>query len=178
MTTYLALLRGINVGGRTRVAMADLRRLFTALGHTEVTSYLQSGNVLFESAVEAARLAGDIEQRIAQDLGLSVTVLVRTGADLERIVANNPFLGRNVDPTKLHLTFLAEAPESARVARLEAPGGEPDEFFLAGREIYLHCPNGYGRTKLNNAYFERRLALVATTRNWKTVTTLSNLANG
>jgi uncharacterized protein (DUF1697 family) len=178
MTTYLALLRGVNVGGRTRVGMVDLRRLFEALGYVGVGSYLQSGNLLFEATGQAAQLAAEIERRIGRDLGLSVTVLVRTGPELAKVVANNPFLGRTDDPTRLHLTFLAKAPDPARLARLEKSGDDPDEFALAGREVYLYCPNGYGRTRLNNAYFERRLGLPATTRSWKTVTALRDLAGG
>ena len=179
MTTYVALLRGINVGGRTRVGMDDLRRLFVALGHADVKSYVQSGNVLFSSPVEeSSRLIGDIERRIARDLGVTVTVLLRTKDDLARVVANNPFVSRETDPAKLHVTFLADAPDHERVARLDTPSGGPDEFSLAGREVYLHCPHGYGRTKLNNAYLERRLGVAATTRNWNTVTKLCDLASG
>jgi uncharacterized protein (DUF1697 family) len=178
VTTYLALLRGVNVGGRGSVRMADLRRLFVALGHADVQSYLQSGNLVFRSPLEALRLGGEIERCITQELGLKVTVLLRTADDLARIVADNPLLDRTADPTRLHLTFLAAAPEPARVARLEKPGDDPDEFALAGRELYLYCPNGYGRTRLNNAYFERRLGVPATTRSWKTVVALRDLSSG
>jgi uncharacterized protein (DUF1697 family) len=179
MTTYVALLRGINVGGRTKVGMDDLRRLFVALGHADVKSYVQSGNVLFSGPVEeSSRLADDIQRRIARDLGVTVTVLLRTRDDLAYVVANNPFLSRETDLAKLHVTFLADAPDHERVARLDTPSGGPDEFSLAGREVYLHCPRGYGRTKLNNAYLERRLGVAATTRNWNTVTKLCDLASG
>jgi uncharacterized protein (DUF1697 family) len=178
MATYVALLRGINVGGRTKVGMADLRQVFVGLGHAEVSTYLQSGNVLFKSRDRSpSRLAEAIERRIAQDLGMTVTVLLRTGDDLAQVVANNPFLGRETDFAKLHVTFLADAPERDRAARLETPGDGPDEFALVGREIYLLCPNGYGKTKLNNTYLERRLGVAATTRNWNTVTKLCELAN-
>ena len=179
MTTYVALLRGINVGGHTKVGMDDLRRLFVALGHADVKSYVQSGNVLFSSPVEeSSRLVGDIQRRIARDLGVTVTVLLRTRDDLAHVVANNPFLSRETDLAKLHVTFLADAPDHERVARLDTPSGGPDEFSLAGREVYLHCPHGYGRAKLNNAYLERRLGVAATTRNWNTVTKLCDLASG
>lgn len=179
MTTNVALLRGINLGGRNKVGMDSLRQLFLALGHVDVKSYLQSGNVIFRSPVkESSRLARDIEERLARDLGLTVTVLLRTGDDFEQIVANNPFLGRKIDPGKLHVTFLADKPDHERAPRLETPAGDSDEFSLAGREVYLHCPDGYGRTKLNNAYIERRLGVAATTRNWKTVTSLCDLASG
>ena len=135
--------------------------------------------MVFRSPVEGpARVAGEIERRIARDLGVTVTVLVRTADDLAQVVATNPFVRRETDPVTLHVTFLAEAPEPERVTRLETPSGEPDELALVGREVYLHCPNGYGRTKLNNAFIERRLGVAATTRNWRTVTTLCDLVSG
>ena len=176
-TTLVALLRGINVGGRTRVGMADLQRLFAGLGHTGVSTYLQSGNVIFTPAAGAvAQVAGGVEERITAELGVKVTVLLRSGEDLARVVAGNPFAGGAADPAKLHVTFLAGTPAPERIDRLEAPPGEADELSLSGLEVYLHCPNGYGRTKLNNSFFERRLGVPATTRNWKTVTTLAELA--
>jgi len=176
VTTYVALLRGINVGGHTGVAMADVRRVFAGLGHAAVQTYLQSGNVVFAApGTDSSRLAADVEARIARDLGQRVTVLVRASNELARIVAANPFLDRTADGTKLHVTFLADAPDRERAAGLAAPAGESDELALDGREVYLHCPNGYGRTRLNNAYFERRLGVAATTRNWKTVTKLREL---
>src|SRR5215207_8627128 len=111
MPTYVALLRAINIAGRTRVGMEDLRQLFVALGHADVKTYLQSGNVIFTCPGEApSRLAADIEKRIARDLGLTVTVLLRTRDDLNDVVANNPFQKRKIDPAKLHVTFLADKP--------------------------------------------------------------------
>jgi uncharacterized protein (DUF1697 family) len=176
VTAYVALLRGINVGGSTKVGMDALRRSFEALGYAGAKTYLQSGNVVFDAPAGAAsRLAGEIEGRLAQDFGRTIPVLVRTGQDLARLVDHNPFLSGESDLTKLHVTFLSEEPDPARAARLEAPAGAPDAFPLAGRELYLHCPNGYGRTKLNNAFVERRLGVPATTRNWKTVTALRDL---
>src|SRR5215212_2736426 len=131
MTTYVALLRGINVGGRTKILMADLRQLFLALGHADVQTYVQSGNVIFTSqARDPSRLARDIEKRLAEDLGVSSTVLLRTGTDLARIVANNPFLGPNTDPATLHVTFLAETPNPEQIARLDALPRGPDKLAL------------------------------------------------
>lgn len=178
MPTYVALLRGINVGGRTKVGMADLRRLFADVGHDDVQTYLQSGNVVFRSSHQAAQVAETIERRIAEDLGVTTTILLRTAANLAKVVTANPFLDQESDPTKLHVTFLAEAPDSERAAGLDPASGAPDALVLTGREVYLHCPNGYGRTKLNNAFLERRLGVAATTRNWKTVTALRDLAGG
>jgi uncharacterized protein (DUF1697 family) len=175
--TYVALLRGINLGARNKVPMADLRELFAGLECRDVSTYVQSGNVIFKSSVAAGKLSQTIEKRIRRDLGLSVTVLVRTKAQLVKVVAGNPFAADESDLTKLHVTFLADLPDRARVRELAAKQFEPDEFRVAGQEIYLHCPNGYGRSKLSNANFEKRLGVAATTRNWKTVTTLAELAS-
>jgi uncharacterized protein (DUF1697 family) len=179
MTTHVALLRGINVGGRRRVGMEELRALFVSLGHEDVTTYLQSGNVVFGSSSGGAReLAARIEARIAETLDLEVTVMLRTAGELARVVEGNPFLAGPADPASLHVTFLAREPDPIAVQRLEPARFAPDELVVAGREVYLNCPGGYGRTKLGNAFFERRLGVAATTRNWRTVTTLAGLARG
>jgi uncharacterized protein (DUF1697 family) len=177
VTTYVALLRGVNVGGRT-VRMEDLVRLFQSLGHADAKSYIQSGNVVFTSAVDnPSALVGDLQDAIARDLGLAVTVVLRTGDELARVVAANPFLAPVPDVAKLYVTFLAEEPEPGRVAGLAAAvEDEPEELSVGGREVYLHYPNGYGRSKVSNALIERRLGLAATTRNWRTATKLADLA--
>ena len=177
-TTYVALLRGINLGARNKVSMADLRDLFDALGAEDVRTYVQSGNVVFKSRVgNPAELIKVVERRIRSDLGLSVTVLLRTKAELAKVLGGNPFVESGRDPTKLHVTFLADRPDRARVRDLEEREFGPDEHRVVGREVYLYCPNGYGRTKLNNAYLEKQLGAAATTRNWKTVTNLVELAS-
>src|SRR5687767_13816123 len=115
MPTYVALLRGINLGARNKIAMADLRQLFAAFGHADVKTYVQSGNVIFKhDGKDSLRLAGDIEKRITRDLGLTVTVLLRTHDDLREVVANNPFLEQRADPTRLHVTFLTDTPPRGR----------------------------------------------------------------
>jgi uncharacterized protein (DUF1697 family) len=174
---YVALLRGINLGGRNKVSMPDLRALFAGLGAEDVATYVQSGNVIFTSADSSGNLSDAIEQRIRRDLGLTVTVLLRTQPQLAKVLARNPFAGSSRKPTTLHVTFLAEKPKRARVGELDSERAEPDEFRVVGQEIYLHCPNGYGRSKLTNAYFEKQLGVVATTRNWRTVTKLAELAS-
>jgi uncharacterized protein (DUF1697 family) len=178
MTTgYIALLRGINVAGHARIAMPRLRQVFESQGHEGVTTYLQSGNVMFSSSqTNATALAGELAERITADLGVTVRVLLRTPGELAAVVDNNVFLRRADDVTKLHVTFLAEAPSAQHAERLTRPEGESADFAVVGREVYLHCPDGYGRTKLNNAFLERRLGVAATTRNWKTVTKLHELA--
>jgi uncharacterized protein (DUF1697 family) len=175
--SYVALLRGINLGARNKVSMADLKELFAALKAEDVETYLRSGNVVFKSAAaDRAQLTDEIESRIRAELGLDVTVLLRTKTELGKVVAGNPFAGGETDVTKLHVTFLAEAPERALVRKLDPARAGRDEFRVVRQEIYLHCPDGYGRSKLSNAYFERQLGLAATTRNWNTVTQLGALA--
>jgi uncharacterized protein (DUF1697 family) len=173
--TYVALLRGINLGARNKVSMTDLRTLVEGLGGEDVSTYVQSGNVVFKSSEGAVDLTRGIEKHIKRDLGLDVTVLVRTKAQLKKMLADNPFVGGGTDPKKLHVTFLADAPDRDRVRKVEAKQFDPDEFQVAGLEIYLHCPAGYGRSKLSNAYFEKQLDVPATTRNWNTVTKLAEL---
>jgi uncharacterized protein (DUF1697 family) len=175
---YVALLRGVNVGGRAKVSMEALRGLFVDMGHTDVASYVQSGNIAFRTTrSDQASLRTSLETKISADLGVDVTVLIRSGRELATVLEKNPFSGRTDDPTKLHVTFLAERPAAALVADLPAGRGGADEFSVAGREIYLFCPGGYGETKLNNAFFEKRLATRATTRNWKTVAKLADMSS-
>jgi uncharacterized protein (DUF1697 family) len=156
--------------------MAELRRAFDDLGLTEVQTYIQSGNVVFRSPRGAAKVATEIESQLRRDFGAEIRVLVRTRDQLQDIVRRNPLVKGSRDESKLHVTFLAEAPASARGVSLDGASFVPDEFRLLGREVYLHCPNGYGKTKLNNAFFERALGVAATTRNWKTVTTLADMS--
>ena len=174
--TSVALLRGINLGSRNKVSMAELRELFAAVGAQEVTTYVQSGNVVFESRDRPSKLAEAVEKEISRRLGLDVTVLVRTSAELAKVFGGNPFLKAGNEPTALHVTFLAETPNRARVGKLDPERGGSDQFRVKGRDVYLYCPNGYGRSKLTNAYFEQALGVAATTRNWRTVTKLAELA--
>lgn len=178
MTTYAALLRGVNVG-KNKLAMADLRALLVGLDCQNVQTYLQSGNAVFaaKAATDRTTLAQAIEQGMAE-LGVSSRVLLRTADELAGVLAGNPFLERETNPTKLHVTFLADAPAADRIQQLQVPAGETATLHLYDKEVYLHCPNGYGRTKLTNSFIESRLAAVATTRNWRTVLALAELTSG
>ncbi|SCE77962.1 Uncharacterized conserved protein, DUF1697 family [Micromonospora coriariae] len=179
MTRYVALLRGVNVGS-TRLAMADLRRLVTDLGHDDVRTYLQSGNVVFGSGVrDAEKLAAGIERALADELGLSVSVLVRSARELAAVAGGNPYAEREDDPTRLLVAFLATAPKKSTVDALTVPGSENVAFTVTGREVFLHyVDGGYGRSKFTNAYLEKKLGVVATSRNWKSVRALAELAAG
>jgi uncharacterized protein (DUF1697 family) len=173
VATYVAMLRGINVGGHAKVGMADLRAAFAEMGFDDVQSYIQSGNVVFRTTTAAATLPTRIERKVEAAFGHGIRVVIRTHAQVVGVVGGNPLAGGGRDLSKLHVTFLASKPAPSRVGGLDGGAFLPDEFRVAGREVYLHCPGGYGRTKINNAYFERALGVVATTRTWNTVTTLS-----
>lgn len=177
MVAYIAMLRGINVSGKNTIKMADLQALFVGLGHTDVITYIQSGNVVFRSTAKGApALSAAIEQRITREFGFEVPVVIRTKTEFAKVIAANPF--DDVDLAKVHVTFLAKKPAVALVRALADHQSPPDDFRIAGSEIYLHCPQGYGNTKLNNSFWERKMKVGATTRNWKTVTKLAELASG
>ncbi|MEO3742694.1 DUF1697 domain-containing protein [Plantactinospora sp. B5E13] len=178
MTRYVALLRGVNVGAGTELAMPELSRIVTGLGGTDVRTYLRSGNVVFASEEDPDRLAGRIRRSLADELALDVPVLVRSGAELAALLDGNPYLGVQSDEVKLLVGFLAEPPDPARVAALTVPEGETAEFTFAGRELYLHYPDGFGRSRFSNALLERRLAVAMTIRNWRTVRALAELTAG
>ncbi len=172
------MLRSVNVAGRNRVAMADLRGLVASLGFGDVTTYVQSGNVVFTGSGSAPAVARSIERDIEAQLGLAVPVIVRSAGQLRKAIDDNPFSDRDVDPKTIHVTFLADRPAGQKVDELEELAGQfgDDAFAVVGTHVYLHCPGGYGETQLNNTFLERRLATTATTRNWRTVTTLGGMA--
>jgi len=175
MKTWVALLRGVNVGGKNTIPMGELKSSLSSLGLEDVVTYIQSGNVVFRSSAGHTRVAGDIEQRIAEAFGVSVTVLLRTPAELRTVARSSPFLSGQADLSKLHVVFLSERPKANAVAGLDPERSPPDAFSVRGREIYLHLPNGSGRSKLTIDYFERRLGVAATARNWNTLIKLNAL---
>jgi uncharacterized protein (DUF1697 family) len=172
VTIYAALLRGVNVGGRV-VPSARLRSAFEKLGYDDVETYIQSGNVVFRSGGSAASLTAAIERGLAQDFGHPIEVVLRTGAQLRRILNGNPLDDRAA--ASLHVTFLKKRPSASRVTAIDPDAQLPDEFRVAGTEVFVFCPGGYGRTKLNNAFFERKLGVPATTRNLRTVGVLADM---
>jgi uncharacterized protein (DUF1697 family) len=168
--TFVALLRGINVGGRNKVSMPELRSLLASLGLEDVVTYIQSGNVVFRSpTADRKRIAPRIERQIAEVFGVKATVLMRTPAELAEIADGNPFLKGEAEHSKLHVVFLGGRPAADAVARLDPGRSPPDEFSVRGSEIYLRLPHGSGRSKLTLDYFERQLGLAATARNWNTL---------
>jgi uncharacterized protein (DUF1697 family) len=193
----ISLLRGINVSGQNRINMPALKKLYESIGLVNVATYIQSGNVIFDCpAQDVEALAMKIEAEIERAFGLSVKVFLRNTNDFQEIIDNNPFLNnRKEDPEKLYVTFLSEVPSEpslrniiaatedggggffSRSPKAESKKDDTDEFSIYEKEVYLFCPNGYGRTKLSNSFFEKKLKVAATTRNWKTVKVLFEIAN-
>jgi uncharacterized protein (DUF1697 family) len=176
--TYIALLRAVNVGS-TWIKMAELGEWFSSHGFQDVTTYIQSGNVVFSSKDSNARCVETIASFLAERLTAPVCVILKNAKDMAEIVSENPFLDDSrIDPVRLHVTFLKEKPERKVVTKLAAVKAGDDQFHMSGSVVYLHCPNGYGRTRLSNSAIERTLGVQATTRNWKTVVTLLGMAQG
>jgi len=178
MTTWVVLLRGVNVGGANRLAMSDLRDLVGSLGHSEVVTYIQSGNVVLRSPRnDRAIVAAEICDGIRSTFGLTVSAILRTLDELRAAVAANPFRAEaEADAARVHITFLSAVPEPDRAAQLEPDRFSPERFALVGSDLYLHYPNGAGRSKMNLDYFEKRLAVRGTARNLNTVAKLIELA--
>ena len=171
----VALLRGINVGGRARVPMGELRDVFESLGLADVQTYVQSGNVVFSTSGRVPKTLPDsLESEIAKAFGVQSKVLIRTERELTAL--EHPFLEDEREPARLHVVFLRDAPTKAAVGKLDDDRSPPDRFTTNGREIFVHYPDGSGRSKLTVEYFERVLGTVGTARNWKTVLRLRELA--
>lgn len=174
MQTYIALLRGINVSGQKKIKMAEFRSQLEEDGFQEVETYIQSGNVIFSHKPEEEKiLAKKMADLILEKYGFEVPVLVLIIDYLKQVFEQNPFTQKSPEDIKtLHVTLCAETPQNELVAALQENSYSPDEWILQDKAIYLNCPNGYGRTKLTNTFFERKFKVSATTRNWKTMTKL------
>ena len=172
------MLRGINVSGQKMIKMEALRKMFEDLGVVNPQTYIQSGNVIFQFKKGIkTQLEKKIGTKINEVFGFKVPVLVKDIDELKKILKNNLFVSkRKEDLTKLHVTFLSEKPEQSNLDKIKSIQYDADEFILSGTTIYLFCPNGYGRTKLNNNFFENKLKVTATTRNWRTINELLRIA--
>lgn len=179
-STYVALLRGINLGGHKIVKMDQLRKAFEDLGLGEVKTYIQSGNVVFNApARDPVTLAKKIEEKIVRQFGFPVPVLVKTAAGVGDVIKNNPLVKeKDIDVSRLHVTFLSSAPEKSALKILDGIEATGDRFCCSGEAVYLYCPNGYHATKLGNNVLEKMLKVGTTTRNWKTVNQLYQMTLG
>jgi uncharacterized protein (DUF1697 family) len=173
---HVALLRGINVGGKNLLPMKDLAAMFVAAECADVVTYIQSGNVVFRAEGKVvAGLGAEIANQIETRFGLRVPVVLRTAAEINAVIRGNPFLKAGVSEETLHVCFLADQPGKDLVAGLDAGRSAPDVFAVVGREIYMQLVNGVSGTKLTNAYFDSKLKTVSTIRNWRTVLKLAEM---
>lgn len=178
MTTWIGLLRGINVGGRNKLPMADLRSLYDSLGASDVVTYIQSGNVCFESDIEdEAKLTAAVAEAIEAQTGLTVPVMHRRASEFVAVVNALPYCGDDVDPKQLAIVSLGAEPAKAAWAEID-PDRSPGDVYEAGdRAVYLHARTGFAKTKFTNDYFERKLGVTATTRNIRTMGKLVDLVS-
>ncbi len=178
MAIQIALLRGINLGSRNRVAMPELREMCEGLGHADVRTLVQSGNVVLDAKTKPAATAKAIGKALKGELGIEVPVVVRSRAQMRKVVDANPFGEHTGKPKLLLVTFLSEKPAKRVVDGFDPADFEPERFEVAGREVYSWHPGGMQRSKLGRALVDKRLGVVATNRNWNTVTKLVEMAEG
>jgi uncharacterized protein (DUF1697 family) len=174
---YVALLRGVNVGGKNMVPMKDLAAMFVKAGCKDVTTYIQSGNVVFSApAAVAKKLAAQISAAIEKKWGYKVPIVLRNNEQLAATIVGHSFIKAGKDPKSCHVMFLADEPTPQAVAALD-PNRSPGDFFeVSGGEIYLHLTNGVAKIKLTNAYFDSKLKTICTGRNWATVLKLHEMS--
>jgi uncharacterized protein (DUF1697 family) len=178
VTRVVALLRGINVGGKHKVTMADLKDAFSLAGCQDVSTYVQSGNVVFTPpSPDLSEVAGQLQRVIADRTGLDVKVQVWTHEELVTVAAANPLAQADPDAAHLHIVFLDAAPAPELTAQLDPDRSPPDRFEVGDRAVYVHYPEGAARSKLTADYFERSLRVAATARNLKTVTKLIDMSS-
>ena len=171
---HVALLRGINVGGKNMLPMKELAAMFAKAGCEDVVTYIQSGNVVFRAADKVVVGLGErIAKRVEAQFGIRVPVVLRSAAEVDAVVRRNPLLKVATNAEMLHVCFLGDQPGKDLVAGLDAGRSSPDVFVVVGREIYMQLVNGMARTKLTNAYFDSKLKTVSTMRNWRTVLKLA-----
>jgi uncharacterized protein (DUF1697 family) len=175
MTTWIALLRGINLGSHNKVAMGDLRHLAEHIGLADPETYVRSGNLVVESDLSESEVAGLLEGSIEDRFGLQIPIICRSGGELARVASSHPFSGLGLEDRMLHVAFLDREPGQDASSLIDAAKYEPDRLELDGREVYLAYPNGSGRSKLNHSLLEQRLEVSATARNWRTVSTLAEM---
>lgn len=176
MNNYVAVLRGINVSGQRMIAMKDLKALCVKEGFNNVMTYIQSGNIVFESdESDTEKLEKIISEMIKNHYNFDVPVMVLTSEELKDIYTNNPHITDNKDISKLHVTLLGKIPETKLIESIRDEKLQSDECVIGEKVIYLYCPDGYGMTKFSTTFFEKKLATLATTRNWKTITALIEL---
>jgi uncharacterized protein (DUF1697 family) len=178
METKIAILRGINVGGKRKILMADLKKMLQDMGYQNIQTYIQSGNLIFEvnEKLENKEITQKIENTILEKFNFEVPVIILSSDEIENAIRNNPYYKTNTDINKLHLTFLNEEPEKDKKEEIESFDFAPDQFKIIGKNAFIYCKDSYHKSKLTNNFFEKKLEVKATTRNWKTVLKLWELS--
>ncbi|MDH3975803.1 MAG: DUF1697 domain-containing protein [Deltaproteobacteria bacterium] len=176
---YISLLRSINVSGQKKIKMADLRALYDGLGYEKVITYIQSGNVIFDSSEKkTGGIKSAIESAIEVEYGFHVPVHIGRVEEYEEIINRCPFEEASLEEngSKILISFLSSVPEESKIIELMKYAKLPERLIVNGSVVFLYCPNGYGRSKLSNSFLESKLSVEATTRNWKTVRKLYELS--
>ncbi|MCC9138964.1 DUF1697 domain-containing protein [Pontibacter silvestris] len=176
MNRKIAILRGINVGGKRKILMTELKSLCDNLGWENVGTYIQSGNLIFTSNKTNTELENNLEKAITENFGFDVPVIVRSSKELQTSIDKNPFFDGDANIDQLHLTFLKEKPITENNEKTLTYNYEPDKFKIDGKDVFIFCSGKYHQSKLTNNFFENKLKVGATTRNWKTVLKLYELS--
>ena len=167
--------------GHNSIKMAELSLIYKQVGFKENKTYIQSGNVVFKSgpAISEKEMSGKIERAIFEKYGYNVPVMIRNIDEVKILFSTNPFLEiENFDPSKMAVVFLHEIVTDIQLEKMRNINYPPDKYQIAGREIFIYCPNGFGRTKLYTNFFEAKMGVTGTARNWKTITSILSLAEG
>jgi uncharacterized protein (DUF1697 family) len=179
MATYISFLRGVNMTGHNTIKMTDLAELFIKIGMKDAETYIQSGNVIFSEtgSIPLPALSGNIEQAILKRFNYTIPVMIRTNQELNELFSSNPFLAEpDFDSSKMAVIFLHNIPSDIQILKVLDINYPPDKFRILGKEIFIYCPNGFGRTKLYTNFFEKKMGITGTARNWKTITAILNIA--
>jgi uncharacterized protein (DUF1697 family) len=179
MQIYISVLRGVNITGHNSIKMPELAALYSDLGFINTETYIQSGNVIFKSGKDlpAADIASTIEMAILDRFRFNVPVMIRTVGEMKEIISSNPFLSEvKFDPSKMAVIFLHEKISQAQIQKVSGIDYPPDKFKIIGNEIFTFCPDGFGKTKLYTNFFERKMGVTGTARNWKTIITIFKIA--
>lgn len=180
MTTYFAFLRGVNMTGHNSIKMNDLKTLFISIGIKDAETYIQSGNVFFRDhgTIAPSSLSSRIEQAILERFNYTIPSMMRTEKELSELFSVNPYLEEpDFNPARMAVIFLHDVPSEDQLKKVADVDYPPDKFKIIGRDIFIYCPNGFGKTKLYTNFFEKKMGVLGTARNWKTISTILGLAD-
>jgi uncharacterized protein (DUF1697 family) len=177
MRIVIALLRAVNMAGHNSIKMKELSEMFAGMDHPEAKIFIQSGNVVLQSDDDSDKLSAEIAAAIKQEFDLDIAVMIRTAGEVQELAARNPYLREeNFNGSKMAVVFLNKVPSAEALKKMEEINFPPDKYCIDGKEIFIYCPNGFGRSKLSTNFFERKLNVFGTARNWKTINSILDIA--